>query len=57
VRSAVDLPKTTTQSEMKEKMEDIYQNYDRGRALIDSSYKSMLDSITNKINKYVHVWT
>ncbi|KDR17997.1 DNA-directed RNA polymerase I subunit RPA1, partial [Zootermopsis nevadensis] len=51
VRSAVDLPKTATRSEIKEKMEDVYQNYNRGRAMIDSSYKSMLDNITNKINK------
>lgn len=55
MRSAIDVPKTATQSELKEKMEDIYQNYDRGRAVIDSSYKSMLDNITNKINKYVQL--
>jgi hypothetical protein len=59
VRSAVDLPKTATQNEMKEKMEVIYQNYNRGRAIIDSSYKSMLDNFTNKINRYsnVDIWT
>ncbi|PNF38093.1 DNA-directed RNA polymerase I subunit RPA1, partial [Cryptotermes secundus] len=51
VRSAFNLPKTATQNEMKEKMEDIYQNKDKGRAIIDSSYKNCLDSITNKINK------
>jgi hypothetical protein len=34
-------------------MEDIYQNKVKGRAIIDSSYKSLLDKITNKINKYV----
>jgi hypothetical protein len=38
---------------MKENMEDIYQNKERGRAIIDSSYKRMLDKITNKINRYV----
>jgi hypothetical protein len=53
VRSAFNLPKTATLNEMKEKMEDIYQNKDRGRAIIDSSYKNFLDSITNKINKFV----
>jgi hypothetical protein len=50
---AVNLPKKTSQTEIKEKMEDIYQNKARGRAIIDSSYKSLLDSFTNKINKYV----
>jgi hypothetical protein len=55
VRSALNLSKTVTLNEVKEKMEDIYQNKERGRAIIDSSYKSLLDKITNKINKYVWI--
>lgn len=51
VCSALDLSKKVTLKEMKEKMEDIYQNKVKGRAIIDSSYKSLLDKITNKINK------
>jgi hypothetical protein len=53
VRSAFNLPKTATPNEMKEKLEDIYQDKNKGRAIIDSSYKNLLDNVTNKINKYV----
>ncbi|PSN44886.1 hypothetical protein C0J52_06198 [Blattella germanica] len=51
VRQALDLPEMATSDEVKEKMEEIYQNKARGRAIVDSSYKEHLDECTNKINK------
>ncbi|KAJ9577716.1 hypothetical protein L9F63_005709, partial [Diploptera punctata] len=51
IRSAVDLPETASLEEVNAKLDEIYENKAKGRAIVDSCYKEHLDEYTNSINK------
>ncbi|KAJ4440651.1 hypothetical protein ANN_08798 [Periplaneta americana] len=53
VKTALNLPETTSREEMNEKMDEVYQDKAIGRAIIDGSYKNLLDDYTNKINSQI----
>lgn len=55
VKTALNLPETTSREEMNQKMDEVYQDKAIGRAIIDGSYKNLLDDYTNKVNRYVSV--
>ncbi|XP_069690249.1 DNA-directed RNA polymerase I subunit RPA1-like isoform X6 [Periplaneta americana] len=51
VKTALNLPETTSREEMNQKMDEVYQDKAIGRAIIDGSYKNLLDDYTNKVNR------
>ena len=50
-RYAVDLPPSASFVELKEKLDEVYENKAKGRAIVDSCYKEHLNKCTNNINK------